>query len=184
MSTAELTIALVFAHDENRIIGKNNTIPWHSPQDFKHFKELTAGSNVIMGRKTWESLPKKPLPNRNNYVISHNPDYEAPGALVFTSLEDALADCLTKGAERPIYVIGGKGLFEEATKYTDLAYITRIGVRTPVDETCVYAPSLIVYNVEQKQELFAGDDKYPSAVMEKVRFRPARIPGEYNQPLP
>lgn len=175
-------IALIFARDKNNVIGKNNTIPWHSPHDFKRFKTLTDNTNVVMGRKTWESLPKKPLPNRTNYVISHNPDYEAPGALVFTSLEAALADCVTKDINRPTFIIGGKGLYEEATKYTDIAYITRIGVRTPHDETCVYAPALSVYNVEHSEELFAGDDQYPSAVIEKVRFRPARIPREYNQP--
>ncbi|BAW19159.1 hypothetical protein [Ralstonia phage RP31] len=174
MSITVPPLALVFAQDENGIIGKNNTIPWHSPHDFKFFKSLTEGGNVIMGRKTWESLPKKPLPNRNNYVISRNPDYEAPGALVFPTLEAALADCVDKSRLRSTFVIGGKELFKAAEAHTDLAYVSRIGVRTPLDETCVMAPDWPFYEIEERTELFGGDDTHPSVVMEMVRFFPSR----------
>ena len=83
-------ITLIAAYAARRCIGINNTMPWHLPEDFAFFKSYTTGKPVIMGRKTWESLPRKPLPGRQNIVITRQ-DYQAEGAQTAASLEDALA---------------------------------------------------------------------------------------------
>ena len=103
-------VYLVAAVAANGIIGAKGRLPWHFPEELKHFKEVTLGHPVIMGRRTWESL-KGPLPGRENIVVTRTPGYEAPGAAVAGSLEAALALC----AGEPIaMVIGGSRLFEES----------------------------------------------------------------------
>jgi dihydrofolate reductase len=87
-----LELAIIVARAKNGVIGVNNTLPWRLPEDLKHFKNTTLGHPIIMGRNTWESLGKA-LPGRRNIVVSRNPDYEANGAEVFTSLEDAIDAC-------------------------------------------------------------------------------------------
>lgn len=86
-------VTLIAAYAADRCIGINNAMPWHLPEDFAFFKTYTSGKPVVMGRKTWESLPKKPLPNRRNIVISRQTDYHAEGAEVVGSLDEALALC-------------------------------------------------------------------------------------------
>ena len=103
-------IYLVAAVAANGIIGANGQLPWRLAEDLKHFKRLTMGHPIIMGRKTWESL-KGPLPGRDNIVITRQAGYEAPGAAVANSLEAALALCL---GEAVVFVIGGAGLFAES----------------------------------------------------------------------
>ena len=103
-------VYLVAAVASNGIIGANGGLPWRLPEDLKHFKRLTLGHPVIMGRRTWESL-KGPLPERENIVVSRTPGYEAPGAAVASSLEGALALCI---GEPVVFVIGGARLFAES----------------------------------------------------------------------
>ena len=103
-------LVLVAAVAANGIIGANGRLPWHIPGELKHFKELTLGHPVIMGRRTWESL-KGPLPQRENIVVTRTPGYEAPGAAVAASLEAALALCM---GEAVAFVIGGTQLFKES----------------------------------------------------------------------
>src|SRR5215470_18701707 len=89
-----MEIIIIAAMAENRVIGKNNTLPWSLKEDMAHFKELTLGWPCIMGRKTWESLPKRPLPGRPNIVVSRTLPAEAvPGAAVFPSLQKAVESC-------------------------------------------------------------------------------------------
>ena len=85
-------IQIVVAYSRNRVIGRDNDLPWRLPGDLKHFKRTTMGCPIIMGRKTWESLGR-PLPGRLNVVVTRNPDYIAEGATVCTSLDDALRAC-------------------------------------------------------------------------------------------
>lgn len=101
---------LVAAVAANGIIGANGQLPWHIPEELKHFKKLTLGHPVIMGRRTWESL-KGPLPQRENIVVTRTPGYEAAGAAVATSLEAALALCV---GEPVAFVIGGTRLFKDS----------------------------------------------------------------------
>jgi dihydrofolate reductase len=103
-------LVLVAAVAANGIIGANGRLPWHIPEELKHFKKLTLGHPVIMGRRTWESL-KGPLPQRENIVVTRTPGYEAAGAAVAASLEAALALCM---GETVAFVIGGTQLFKES----------------------------------------------------------------------
>jgi dihydrofolate reductase len=118
-------INIIVATSENNVIGRENGIPWYIPQDLKHFKKLTVGTTVIMGRKTYESLPKeyKPLPNRVNIIISRNKKYIAKGCLVVSSLEQAIKK---SDNNKQIFIIGGGEIYKKAIKYTEKIYLTKI----------------------------------------------------------
>lgn len=115
-------VYLVAAVAANGIIGVRGQLPWHIPEELKHFKRLTLGHPVIMGRRTWESL-KGPLRERENIVVTRTPGYEAPGASVASSLAGALALCI---GEPVAFVIGGTRLFEEAMPVAAGMVITEI----------------------------------------------------------
>ena len=116
-------VYLVAAVAANGIIGANGRLPWHLPEDLKHFKALTLGHPVIMGRKTWESLGTA-LPGRENIVVTRAPGYEAAGASVASSLGGALALC---AGEPRVFVIGGGGeLYDEALPVADGLVLTEI----------------------------------------------------------
>jgi dihydrofolate reductase len=112
-------LTVIAAVARNGVIGVGNALPWHLPEDLQHFKALTMGNAVIMGRKTWESLPPKfrPLPGRHNIVVTRDPAYAAPGATVVHSLEEAAA----AAGDAQAFVIGGAGLYRQA-----LALATRL----------------------------------------------------------
>ncbi|MEK9166982.1 MAG: dihydrofolate reductase [Patescibacteria group bacterium] len=121
-----MNFSIIVAIDEKGGIGKNNTLPWHLPADLKHFKELTTGGTVIMGRNTWESIPDKfrPLPNRLNIVLTGNLNYFVPeGVKLASSLDGALAV-----SEGSTFIIGGAKVFEEAIRHEDCSdlFITKI----------------------------------------------------------
>ncbi|MEO8410218.1 MAG: dihydrofolate reductase [Propionivibrio sp.] len=118
-------IALIAAVAANRAIGKDNELLWHLPADMAYFRATTRGQAVIMGRKTWDSLPKRfrPLPGRQNIVVSRNAVYAAPGAAVVGSLEAAIA---TAGEAKNAFVIGGAELYRQALPSADLLYLTEI----------------------------------------------------------
>ncbi len=121
-------LALIVAVARNGIIGCTNeegrgALPWHLPEDLKHFKETTSGHPIIMGRKTWESLGR-PLPNRRNMVITRQTDYTATGAEVFGSLPEALAAI----GEDTAYIIGGAELYRQALPLAATLIITEIGI--------------------------------------------------------
>lgn len=115
-------VVLVAAVAANGVIGGNGTLPWHLPEDLKHFRALTLGHPVIMGRKTWESLGK-PLPGRENIVVTRSPGFEAPGASVASSLDAALALCV---GEAVAFVIGGGALYAAALPIADGLVLTEI----------------------------------------------------------
>lgn len=115
-------VYLVAAVASNGIIGANGALPWHLPEDLKHFKRLTLGHPVIMGRRTWESL-KAPLAGRDNIVVTRTPGYEAAGAAVASSLQAALALCL---GEPVVFVIGGSQLFAESLPLASGLVMTEI----------------------------------------------------------
>lgn len=108
--------------DNNRLIGCDNTLPWRLPADLQHFKQVTMGKPIIMGRKTWESLGR-PLPGRTNIAVTRDRNYRAEGAVVMHSLEAALAHV----AEEPeVMIIGGANLYTQAIPLADRLYLTRI----------------------------------------------------------
>ena len=116
---------LIFARAANGVIGKDGALPWHLPEDLAHFKRLTSGQPVIMGRKTWDSLPPKfrPLPGRTNIVVTRQPQWQAQGAVRAASLEGALALCPV-GADA--WVIGGAEIYREALPMAQTAVVTEI----------------------------------------------------------
>jgi len=118
-------LSLIAAVARNGVIGKDNQLLWHLPGDMRRFRETTRGKPVIMGRKTWESLPEKfrPLPGRLNIVVSRDPAYPAPGATLAGSLEDAIE--LAGNAEES-FVIGGAELYRQALPLADRLYLTEI----------------------------------------------------------
>ena len=107
-----MEIIIIAAMAENRVIGKDNALPWSLKADMAHFKELTMGWPCVMGRKTWESLPKKPLPGRLNIVISRSLAADAaPGATVVPSLQDAIQHC---AEYEKVFICGGASIYHEA----------------------------------------------------------------------
>ena len=125
-------ISLIAAVAANRAIGKNNELLWHLPADMAYFRETTRGKPVIMGRKTWESLPDRfrPLPGRRNIVVSRNTGYAAPGASLVPSLEAALAEAAD---DENTFVIGGAALYRQALAYADRLYLTEVAQRLDGD---------------------------------------------------
>lgn len=118
-------IVIIAAVARNRVIGKDNQLLWHIPEDMAHFKALTAGHTVIMGRKTWESLPERfrPLPGRRNIVITRQAGYAAPGAELADSLEMALELASTAAVA---FVIGGEQIYRQAMATADRLEITEV----------------------------------------------------------
>ena len=115
-------ITMIVAAATNHTIGKDNQLLWHISEDLKRFKALTSGHAIIMGRKTFESLPKA-LPNRTNIVITRKRDYSAPGAHVCHSLEEALE--MASGDLQP-FIIGGGEIYKQALPHTDTIELTRV----------------------------------------------------------
>jgi len=110
-----MTISLIAALTRNRVIGKNNDLPWHLPDDMKYFMQTTKEHPVIMGRKNYDSIPEKfrPLPNRTNIVVTRQRDFVAPGCKVVHSLEEAL-DEATNITTDEIFIIGGAEIYRQA----------------------------------------------------------------------
>lgn len=114
-------ISLIAAMDQNRLIGRDNGLPWRLPNDLKFFKRTTLGKIVLMGRKTWESLGR-PLPQRDNWVLTRDPAFAAEGCRVFHRLEDAVA----AAGERELVVIGGAELYRQTLPQTQRLHLTEV----------------------------------------------------------
>ena len=133
-----MELHLIYARARNGVIGRDNTLPWHLPEDLAHFKRLTLGCPVIMGRKTWDSLPPKfrPLPGRANIVITRQAEWSSEGAIPAHSLEAALAQCAQ--AEHA-WVIGGAQIYAQALPLATTVEVTEIDPDFAGD---AYAPAL------------------------------------------
>lgn len=116
-------ISMIVAADENNIIGKNNQLIWHLPDDLKFFKKMTSGHAIIMGRQTYESVGK-PLPKRTNIIITRDKNYQAEGCVITHSLEEALEEAYKVDAEP--FIVGGEQIYRLALPESDVVYITRI----------------------------------------------------------
>jgi len=117
-----MKISLIWAQDKNKGIGKKGKLPWYISEDLKNFKKLTLNSTIIMGRKTWESLPIKPLPNRVNIVLSRN---KIEGINSFSSIESCI-NFLKLNCTENIFIIGGRSLYKEFYSKSDVLHITII----------------------------------------------------------
>ncbi|CAJ1789613.1 type 3 dihydrofolate reductase [Aeromonas veronii] len=126
-----MKISMIAAMAHDRVIGKDNQMPWHLPADLAHFKRVTLGKPVLMGRKTFESIGR-PLPGRRNLVISRNPGYQAEGIEVVGSVEAALA-LLAGSSVEELMVIGGGHLYAEMLPSADCLYLTRIDLAVEGD---------------------------------------------------
>ena len=125
-----MRLALIAAIDQNNGIGKNNKLLCYLPADLKRFKALTTGNNIIMGRKTFESLPNGPLPNRVNIVISQNNDYNALGCYIAHDLNQAIEFC---DKDKECFIIGGEQIYKMFIEVADTLYITRINHKFDAD---------------------------------------------------
>jgi dihydrofolate reductase len=124
-------IALVLAMAENGVIGDKGSIPWRIPDDMRRFKEITMGKPIVMGRKTWDSLPKKPLPGRSNIVVTRDRAFAPPGASVAHSVDDAVALAGKEGKE--VMIIGGAEIYLAALPHADRIYLTEVHADVPGD---------------------------------------------------
>ena len=130
------TIKAIVAVDENGAIGRQGDLLCHLPADMRHFKEMTMGHSIVMGRKTFESFPRRPLPGRQNLVITRSAGWQYPGVIVAHSLEQAIAMAETD----TVFIIGGAQIYEQALPVVDVLHLTLIHARwASVD---VYFPAL------------------------------------------
>lgn len=117
-----MNLAIVVAKASNNVIGNNNQLIWHLPADLKHFKEITSGHPIIMGRKTYESIGR-PLPNRRNIIISRNKKLRIEGCEVVNSLEDALK---LVSEEKSVFIIGGANIYQQSMFLANTLYVTEV----------------------------------------------------------
>jgi dihydrofolate reductase len=116
-------ISIIVAIAENMAIGKNNDLLWHIPEDLKRFKRITSGHPVIMGKRTWESLPRRPLPNRRNIVITDIPGEQIEGCEMAYSIDEAIGKCRP---EEENFIIGGASLYMQFLPHADRLYLTLV----------------------------------------------------------
>ncbi|WP_291194607.1 dihydrofolate reductase [Hyphomonas sp.] len=137
-----IRLSLIVAQGRNRVIGSSGQLPWRLKDDLAHFKRTTMGAPVIMGRKTWESLPKRPLPGRPNIVISRDWNYDAAEARVYSSVSPAInaakAMALRAG-QTEVFIIGGAAIYELALPLADRIYLTEVDAAPEGD---VFFPAL------------------------------------------
>lgn len=166
-------ICLFVAIAENGVIGKDNGMPWRLSGDLQYLKRMTMGKPIVMGRKTWESFPRRPLPGRPNLIVTRNADYDAPGGEVFTSVEAALArakdHCGELGVDE-IMILGGAEIYAATLPMADRIYLTRVHA-SPEGDTSFpdFDPAewKEVRNVRQPKG--EGDsDEYSLIVLERV----------------
>ena len=146
-------ISIIVAVSDDWGIGKDNQLLWNISEDLKRFKRLTTGNTVIMGKKTWESLPRRPLPGRTNIVLTDDPEEIIDGSITAYSIEDALSKC-KKGEE--IFVIGGGSVYRQFMPVADRLYITHIHKKAPAD---IYFPEidLKIWEVAEKEDFPASE---------------------------
>lgn len=150
-------ISIIAAVDRRMGIGYKNQLLFWLPNDLKRFKALTTGNTIIMGRKTFESLPKGALPNRRNIVLSSHPDTRCPGAEVYPSLEEALKQC---EQDEQIYIIGGASVYRQAFPLADMLCLTEIDAEAP--QADAYFPEINPEVWQEKsRDVHPMDEKHP-----------------------
>ncbi len=146
-------LSLIVAMDENRVIGRDNALPWHLPADLAHFKRTTMGKPIVMGRKTHASIGR-PLPGRRNLVVTSNPHYDAPGCEIVPGIDAALAACAD--AEE-VMLIGGATLYAQTLARADRLYVTLIHYRFEGDTWFPEFDSA-AWRVENREDFSADQD--------------------------
>jgi dihydrofolate reductase len=159
-------ISIIVAVSEDWGIGKDNELLWHISEDLKRFKKLTSGNTVIMGKKTWESLPRRPLPGRKNIVLTDDPNESIENSVTAYSIDDALDKC---GPEEEIFIIGGGSIYRQFMPIADRLFITHVHKKAPAD---IYFPEIdrSIWKIIEKEEFKADDDiglSYTYAIYER-----------------
>lgn len=164
-------ISIIAAIGKNRELGKNGKIPWHISEDFKRFKQITSGHPIIMGRKTWESLPIKPLPGRYNVVVTRDSEFVINGSksgkdfIVATSLQEAIGSASIVAGSDEIFIIGGGQIYQQGISLADKLYLTIINRDFDADTFFPdYSGFKKVIFEKQSQE---GEYKYKFLELEK-----------------
>lgn len=164
----KVKISIIAAISENRALGKDGKLLWQIPEDMKRFKKLTTGHVVIMGRKTFESLPEKfrPLPNRKNFIITRNKNYSNKKVTVCESIEQAISKAEEYNKE--IFIIGGGQIYEQAIKYADKLYLTIVAPHRK--ELCWKQADTFFPEYKEFKKVVAkrdsGDDNYQYTFLE------------------
>ena len=171
-----IAIVLVVAAAENGVIGRDGALPWRLASDLKHFRAVTMGKPILMGRRTWLSLPRRPLPGRTNIVLTRDAAFAAPGALVTRSfdaaLEAARGDALRRGADA-VAVIGGAEVFALALPLADRIELTRVRL-SPAGDTWFPPPDPTQWREEARRDAPAGpQDDAAFSVLTYRRVVPA-----------
>ena len=162
------TITLVAAMGRNRAIGRDGELPWHLPRELKHFRATKIGKAIVMGRLTWQSIGR-PLPGRQNIVVSRDPGFAAPGCEVAGSLEEAVA--LARGDE--VMVIGGGQLYAQALPVADRMVLTLVDCAPRADTWFPRWDAAEWREVEARDEAADADNRYAYRVVELRRRAPA-----------
>ena len=168
---SEVKLALIAAMARNRVIGRDNAMPWHLPEDLRYFKATTLGKPIVMGRKTFDSLGR-PLPGRTNIVVSRQPDFTLEGAQVFASIDAALSaarqQAQADGVDE-VMVIGGDNLYRQTLERADRIYLTRIESESEGD---AWFPAFDeqAWAVVSERAVAAGDG-YPAHVYQVLERR-------------
>ena len=150
-----MILSIIVAIGEKNEIGYKNGLLWHLPADLKRFKTLTTGHTIVMGRKTFESLPNGPLPNRRNVVISRNQNFTHPDCLVVSSLAEAF---IKLSDEKEVYVIGGNQIYCQTLPYASKLYLTRVHASFPEADT--FFPEIDLIRWEKRsEETHPADEK-------------------------
>jgi len=147
-------ISIIVAVSDDWGIGMNNELLWHIPEDLKRFKKLTMGKTIIMGKRTWESLPRRPLPGRKNIVLTDIPDECIDGSVTAYTIEDALSKCVQ---DEEIFVIGGGMVYRQFMSIADRLYITHVHKKAPAD---VWFPKIDrrKWKIIEKEECISEDE--------------------------
>ena len=162
-------ISIIVAHSKNLVIGRHNDLIWEIPDDHLRFKKITMGHPVVMGRKTWESIPEKfrPLPGRANFVITRDGSYEAIGAVVTTNLEDALSQAkVAAGGSEEVFIVGGGEIYKQALPITNRLYLTIIDKEVEGDTSFPEYKDLFTKKIYEEHKEFEGL-KYSYLTLEK-----------------
>ncbi|HRP62404.1 MAG TPA: dihydrofolate reductase [Phycisphaerales bacterium] len=170
-----MRLAIIVAMSENRVIGRGGGLPWHLPDDLRHFKRTTKGHVVVMGRRTFDSIGRMPLPGRTNIIITRDRNYEAPGAQVSHSFAEAVTlaqRCAPPDAE--VFVLGGADIFRLALPVAHKLYLTLVHATIEGD---VHFPEfdLTAWRlIDETQHAADANHAYPFSIQTYERSRPDR----------
>ena len=156
-------ISIIVAVSDDWGIGKDNELLWHISEDLKRFKRITIGKTLIMGKKTWESLPTRPLPGRKNIVLTDLPDEQIEGAITVYSIDEALSKCT---AEDEVFIIGGGSVYRQFMSLAHRLYITHVHKNRPAD---IFFPPIdpAVWKIVSEEDFTDSEIPYKNIIYER-----------------